>query len=133
MWNIKIEANWLHSHWKLRLETCQIVTDNNNNNNNKSFITIIFQCFISCSLWHHKSLTKTYSTMIVRVKSRERIFKRVVTLSFPPSPRMYENKSSQSYRCDFQLKECRKIITFSRCQPMNGGFRLLIELSQWKF
>lgn len=71
--------------------------------------------------------------MIVRVKSRERIFKRVVTLSYPPTPRVYENKSSQSCRAISSLKNVEKLSHSLGVEPVNGGFRLLIELSQWKF
>jgi len=49
------------------------------------------------------ALSRTYSTMVIQVKSKERIFKHV-TLSFPSSLHVYENKSSQSYRVIFNSK-----------------------------
>jgi len=52
------------------------------------------------------ALSRTYSTMI-QVKSRERIFKHIVTLSFPSALHVYENKSSQSYRAIFNSKNVK--------------------------
>jgi len=79
------------------------------------------------------ALSKTYSTMIIQVKSREKIFKHVVILSFLSSLHVYKNKSSQSYRAIFNSKNVKKLSHSLDIESVNSDFCLLIELNQPKF
>lgn len=70
---------------------------------------------------------ETHLTMMVRVRSRERYFKCVVTLSFPLSYCVDENESSRSYRAIFSSKNPEELSYFLGVESANNKSSLLVE------
>lgn len=64
---------------------------------------------------------------MIQVRSRERYFKRVVTLSFSLSYRMDEIESSQSYRAISSSKNPKELSHFFRAESTNDKSSLLVE------